>query len=127
MPDCAYIVFKDNKTGQKHLYAMKEPTYTYYIAKPEIQIPYNLEWIEIEKTKPVTCKYKDIKKSIAIETGNYDLYKANVSSGNYKLNDTFGLELPDDGILSLDDCPSGQELFVASVQSFSKKSNLYIH
>ena len=89
LPDCAYIVFKDNKTGQKHLYAMKEPTYTYYIAKPEIQIPYNLEWIEIEKTKPVTCKYKDIKKSIAIETGNYDLYKANVSSGNYKLNDTF--------------------------------------
>ena len=87
-PDYAYIVFKDNKTGKKHVQTIKEPTYTYYIAKPGVQVPYNLEWIDISKVDPVTCKYREIKKSIATQTGNLELFKANVKSGNYKMNET---------------------------------------
>ena len=89
LPDVVYIVFKDNATGLKHVQAIESPKYTYYMAKPEIQIPYNLEWIPIEQTYPVTCNYRDIKASIAKETGNLDLYKENLRTGNYKLNDNF--------------------------------------
>lgn len=87
--DIVYIVFKDNATGLKHVQAIESPKYTYYMAKPEIQIPYNLEWIPVEQTYPVTCNYRDIKASIAKETGNLDLYKENLRTGNYRLNDNF--------------------------------------
>lgn len=87
--DYVTIVFKDNLTGKKHVRTIETPQYTYYMAKPEIQIPYNLEWIEADKVLPVTCNYKDIKHSIAKSTGNLDLYKENLRSGNYKMNDLF--------------------------------------
>lgn len=89
LPDYAFIVYKDNTTQQKHVAILKEPKYTYYLAKPTIQIPYNLEWIELDKVDPITCSYKDIKKSIANETGNTDLYMENIRSGKFKLNDLF--------------------------------------
>lgn len=89
LPDCIYVVYKDNDTGLKHVDISENPIYTYYIAKPEIQIPYNLEWIEIEKVNPVTCSYKDIKKSIAKETGNLQLYIENIKNKQFKMNDIF--------------------------------------
>lgn len=87
--DYVTIVFKDNETGIKHVQTIATPQYTYYIAKPELQIGFNMEWIEREKVDPVTCNYKDIKKSIAEQTGNMDLYMENIRSGNYRLNDSF--------------------------------------
>ena len=89
LPDYAFIVYKDNETQKKHVAILKEPKYTYYLAKSTVQIPYNLEWIELDKVDPITCSYKDIKKSIAKETGNIDLYIENVRSGKFKLNDIF--------------------------------------
>ena len=82
LPDVVHIVFKDNNTGLKQIQSIKSPKYTYYMAKPEIQIPFNLEWIPVEQTYPVTCNYRDIKASIAKETGNLDLYKENLRTGN---------------------------------------------
>lgn len=85
--DYAYIIYKDNTTNEKHVQCIKEPRYTYYIAKPNIQVPYNLEWIEIEKVDPITCKYREIKRSIAKQIGALDLYNENIRNGNYKMND----------------------------------------
>lgn len=88
--DYATLIYKDNKTGRKYHQTFYEPKYTYYIAKPEIQIEdYNMHFIEIEKTNPVTCKWNEIYKSIAEETGNLDLFKDNIKSGNYMANRLF--------------------------------------
>ena len=87
--DYAIIVFKNNDTGKKEFRMYYEPEYTWYLLKKEYQTNYNLHFIERDKVEPITCKYKDIKKSIAIETGNEDLYKQNMYSGNYRMNDAF--------------------------------------
>ena len=88
--DYATLIYKDNKTGRKYHQTFYEPKYTYYLAKPEIQIEdYNMHFIEIEKTNPVTCKWNEIYKSIAEETGNLDLFKDNIKSGNYMANILF--------------------------------------
>ena len=88
--DYATLIYKDNKTGRKYHQTFYEPKYTYYLAKPEIQIEdYNMHFIEIEKTNPVTCKWNEIYKSIAEETGNLDLFKDNIKSGNYMANRLF--------------------------------------
>lgn len=88
--DYATIVFKDNTTGKKHVQTIKTPQYTYYKVKPEIQVEdYTMEYIEKDKVEPVTCAYKEITKSIAEETGNMDLYRENIRTGNYRMNDLF--------------------------------------
>ena len=89
VPDYLHIVFKDNETGLKHVQTIKEPTYTYYMAKDGVPITHNMEWIEASKVRPVTCPYNKIKESIARETGNLALFKENMRSGNYRLNDNF--------------------------------------
>ena len=88
--DYATIVFKDNETGIKHCQTIVEPTYTYYLAKPDYQVSdYNRHFIEIEKTDPITCKYNELYKSIAKETGNMDLFKENIKYDNYRANRLF--------------------------------------
>lgn len=87
--DYLTIVFKDNETGEKKVHLIPSPQYTYYMANPEIQIGFNMDFIEMDKVHPITCNYRDIKESIAKETGNLDLYKENLRTGNYKLNDNF--------------------------------------
>lgn len=88
--DYATLIYKDNQTGRKYHQTFYEPNYTYYLAKPEIQIEdYNMHFIEIEKTNPVTCKWNELYKSIAEETGNLDLFKDNIKNGNYMANRLF--------------------------------------
>lgn len=87
--DYLVIVFKNNDTGNKEIRIDVEPEYTWYLLKKEYQTEHNLAFIEKDKVEPITCKYKDIKLSIAKETGNEDLYKQNMYSGNFRLNDAF--------------------------------------
>ena len=87
--DYLVIVFKNNDTGKKEIRIDVEPEYTWYLLKKEYQTEHNLAFIEKDKVEPITCKYKDIKLSIAKETGNEDLYKQNMYSGNFRLNDAF--------------------------------------
>ena len=87
--DYATIIFKDNTTGRKHVRVLYSPTYTYYIAKPEIQIDHNMQFIDKNLVDPVTCKFRDILYSIAENTGNLDLFKDNIRTGNSKLNRMF--------------------------------------
>ena len=88
--DYATVIYKDNDNGKKYHETIYSPEYTYYLAKPEYQVEdYNRHFIEIEKTDPITCKYREITKSIAEYTGNMDLYKENMQYGNFKANRLF--------------------------------------
>lgn len=88
--DYLTLVYKDNTTGKKDTVTIPCPDYEYYILKPELQVPdYNLHFMEIENLDVVKCKYKDIKKSIAEQTGNMDLFKENIKYGNPRANDLF--------------------------------------
>ena len=88
-PDKAYIVYKDNDTGKKYVENITTPQYTYYKAKDGVKVGFCREWIEKDKVVPVTCNYRDIKKSIAIEVHDYKTYEENIKTGNYQCNDAF--------------------------------------
>ena len=84
--DSIDIIFKDLDTGEKHLHHIEEPKYTYYIANEDCRVPYNRLYIAKEDCYPVTCKYSEILKSIAEETGNLNKFYDNIRCGNYKAN-----------------------------------------
>ena len=85
--DSIYIIFKDLDTGEKKFQYIESPEYTYYISNGQKDITTNMVFIEDKYVKPVSCKYRDLKKSIAELTGNLDFYYDNIKSGNYKNND----------------------------------------
>lgn len=87
--DLATIVYKDNDTGEKHYQEIPAPLYTYYIAKKEVQIPHNMPFINKNLVEPITCKYRDIKKSIAENTGNLELFNSNLRENNSRMNQLF--------------------------------------
>ena len=89
--DYAVIVYKDNDTGEKRATTIYEPEYTWYLAKPEIQVGQDTHFLDIEDTIPITCKYNEITKSIAEQTGQLDLYMDNIRNGEFGLNKTFFL------------------------------------
>ena len=91
MKDYAVIVYKDNVTGEKKTTTIYEPDYTWYLAKPEIQLGPDTHFIDVEDAIPITCKFNEITKSIAHETGQMDLYMDNIRNGEYGLNRTFYL------------------------------------
>lgn len=80
--DYIYIIYRDNVTKKSHIEIIENPTYTYYVAT-ESQA-YNRIYIEADKVRPVTCKYRDLRLSIAKETDNVEWYKDCCRSGNYK-------------------------------------------
>ena len=87
--DYAIIIYKDNNTGKKYSHTIYNPTYTWYLLKPEYQISKNEHFMDINKLTPITCPYTQIARSIAEHTGNMDLFKENIRSGNPYLNKLF--------------------------------------
>ena len=90
-PDYAIIVYRDNISGKKKTETIYEPEYTWYLAKPEIQVGPHTHFLNKDQVIPITCKYNEITRSIAKETGNLDLYMENIRNGEYKLNKAFFL------------------------------------
>lgn len=78
--DFIAIVYKDNKTQKKDFIIIKEPEYTYYVAKPGNELDYSRLFIEKDKVEPVSVKFKDLEKSIAEKTNNIDFYKQNLAN-----------------------------------------------
>ena len=72
------VVYKDNKTGKKDKVIIKDPEYTYYVAKPNVNLDYNRLFIERNKVDEVTVPFKQLEKSIAEHSGNEEFYKANI-------------------------------------------------
>lgn len=92
-PDYLYIVYKDLDTGEKKQQCIENPMYRYYIAKPNTNITHNLLFIDKDLVRPVECRYRDLKYSIAKETGNMEWFRENIRNGNYKANDKL-LQIP---------------------------------
>lgn len=85
-PDYMLIVYKDLDTGKKgHQYIYK-PEYEYYKLKDGYTSDHNLFIVEKDKTDKVVCKYKDLLKSIAENTGNTGFFYNNIRTGNYRGN-----------------------------------------
>ena len=89
-PDYICITYRDNVTGKKGYYIDEEPLYTFYKLKDDYTLDHNVLFIEKDKVEPITCKYSDIERAIAEETGNleffYENIKNNVREQNKKLN-----------------------------------------
>lgn len=85
--DCLTIVYKDNVSGEKKMYEIKEPSYTYYMAKPEYRAQYNRLFINKDQVDSYTCKYNNLLKDIAQRTGNMQFFMNNVESGNRRANE----------------------------------------
>jgi DNA polymerase elongation subunit (family B) len=84
--DSIDIIFKDLDTGQKKIEHIVEPTYTYYIANDDVQIPYNQLFTSKDNVHPVICKYRDLLKDIAEKTNNTEFFYDNIKNGNYREN-----------------------------------------
>lgn len=81
------IIFKDLNTNEKKIQHIENPEYTYYMTNEGVPVDYNKLFISKNDVHPITCKYTDIKKSIAENTNNLDYFYDNLRTGNYKLND----------------------------------------
>lgn len=89
-PDYIYIIYRDNTTGKKWYHKIEEPLYTFYKLKDNYELDHNLLFIEKDKVEPVTCKYSDLERVIAEETGNMEFFYDNITNGhrdnNWKLH-----------------------------------------
>ena len=89
-PDYLYITYRDNTTGKKWYHKIEEPLYTFYKLKDNYELDHNLLFIEKDKVEPITCKYSDLERAIAEETGNMEFFYDNVTNGhrdnNWKLH-----------------------------------------
>ena len=86
--DCLTLVYRDNITGEKKMFEIREPSYTYYMAKPDYRVKYNRLFIDKDHVDAYTCKYNNILKDIAQRTGNMQFFMNNVESGNFRDNET---------------------------------------
>lgn len=85
LPDSIDIIYKDLDTGEKKLYHIKNPKYTYYVSKEKLSV--NRLAIEKDKVVPVECRYSDLLKDIATHTNNLDFFYDNCRCGNFKENE----------------------------------------
>lgn len=70
LPDYLYIIWKEIKSGQKHLISIPEPTVDIYFEKPENRdFNYNKNYEYIDKLEKRTVKYSKIPQAIATEAG----------------------------------------------------------
>ena len=71
LPDYLYILWKDLKTGEKHLETIPEPLMTIYFEKPEFRThEHHTKYALIDQCTPKTVKYKDIIYAIADDIGD---------------------------------------------------------
>jgi hypothetical protein len=84
--DVMTVIYRDNDTGLKHHQDIVNPTYTYFMANDNEILDYHHLFIEKERVRPVTCKYKDLLKSIAKETGNLEYFYENMKNKNFSAN-----------------------------------------
>ena len=78
--DSIDIIYKDLKTGEKHIKHIDNPEIDIYFTKEEYQdYDYNKAFIEIDKTEKHRCKYKDLPFYIAKKAGGkYEQYVKNM-------------------------------------------------
>ena len=85
--DYMYIIYRDMNTGEKKFELIKDPKYTFFVTNNDVPVPHNKLFIEKSKVHPVTCKFRDLKLTMAEVTNNKDWFFDNLRTGNYKNND----------------------------------------
>lgn len=84
--DFIYLIYKDNKTGEKKYELINKPDYTYYLAKEGESLDYSRLFIERSKVDQINVPFTELNKSIAEKTGNIEFYKANLANRNKSEN-----------------------------------------
>jgi len=81
------IIYKNNDTGEKHVYAIGNPDYEYFMLNDDqYESSYPKDFEEKANVHPVRCLCTQILKSIAEQTNNLDFYFENIKNGNYSAN-----------------------------------------
>ena len=80
------IIYKDMNTEEKKMQHIEDPNYTYYMTNEGIPVDYNKLFISKNDVHPISCKYRELKKSIAENTNNLDFFYENIRNGNAKEN-----------------------------------------
>lgn len=78
------IIYRDNITGKKYNEVIEDPEYDYYISNEKLD--YNPLYIKESEARKVTCKFRELDKSIAEETGNEQFYYENMKNGTPRNN-----------------------------------------
>ena len=89
--DYLTIVYKDLDTGLKGKEEITNPTYEYYIAKPDHRTNFPRLYIRQENADMIVCKFKDLEKDIATHIGKeaLDTFYTNLKNHNAKANRIF--------------------------------------
>lgn len=80
------LIYKDNKTGEKHQQFIDNPNYEFYSLKPEFKLDHNELYYDKDKLDHHVVKYKDLLKEVADLTGNKEFYYNNINNGNRREN-----------------------------------------
>ena len=83
--DYIYLLYKDVNTGKKYHEYIYRPEYTFYKSKKKLD--FNPFYLKKEDVEPITCKFTDLKKTIAECTGNEEFFYNNLSTKNFKANE----------------------------------------
>jgi len=86
-PDYLYLIWKDLKTGEKHLQVIPEPMIDIYFEKPEFRNhTFSKTYERVEHLNKKTVKYKDIIFEIANDMGDAGKNRLRdcFTTGNYR-------------------------------------------
>jgi len=72
--DVIMKVLKDEETGEKIVETIPDPDFTYYVTDDDYVLDEQVNYIEKEKVREITCSSSNIVKSVAYETGNEDFF-----------------------------------------------------
>lgn len=84
--DTLTVVYKDNVSGTKAFQTYIDPDYHFYMAKPEIETPHNMLFIEKDKVDEYISPFSGVLKTIAEKTNNTEFFYNNIKSGNRRAN-----------------------------------------
>ena len=88
IPPILDLVIIDNNTNEKFVQTIMEPTYDYFLIKPEYRVNYNQFTVPVEECTRISVPNSNLLKSIAENTNNLNYYYDNLKKNNYKNNNS---------------------------------------
>lgn len=86
IPPILDLVCIDNNTNEKFIANIFDPTYDYFLIKPEYRVNYNQFTVPIEECDRISVPNTELLKSIAENTNNLNFYYENLKNKNFKNN-----------------------------------------
>lgn len=63
--DVLYLIYKNLEDGKKYIEEINKPGIDIYLAKPDVELTYNVAFLPLEEVDKVSVPYKDVARSIA--------------------------------------------------------------